>query len=425
MSESKQLPEQRIGELRMQLEEHNYCYYVQDEPTVPDSEYDRLMQELIALETQYPNLLTVNSPSQKVGGAPIDSFSQVNHELPMLSLDNAFSEQQMDDFINRVTSRLGELSPQQGQLAFSAEPKLDGVAVSLRYEHGILVQGASRGDGVRGEDITHNVRTIGNIPLHLRTEQPPELFEVRGEVLIPHQGFDALNEVARKQGTKLFANPRNAAAGSIRQLDPVVAASRPLKFYAYGLGMVKGIELSDSHVQRLELLNKFGFNTSPGTKRVNGIDGCLKYYRQILNNREDLAYDIDGVVFKVDGVTQQQHLGFVSRAPRWAIAYKFPAQEELTQLLSVDFQVGRTAALTPVARLEPVFVGGVTVSNATLHNADEIKRLNIKVGDTVIIRRAGDVIPQIANVVLERRPDNATPVIFPESVLFVVQKCIG
>jgi len=406
-------PEQLINKLRKHLEEYNYNYYVLDDPTVPDSEYDRLMQELITLEKKYPKLVTNNSPSQKVGGTAIDSFSQVQHELPMLSLDNAFDEQQLEDFISRVASRLKISEQEQPALAFSAEPKLDGVAVSLRYENGILVRGASRGDGVRGEDITHNVRTISNIPLRLRCKQVPEIFEVRGEVLIPHKGFKELNETAREQGTKLFANPRNAAAGSIRQLDPVVAASRPLRFYAYGLGVVKGIELADSHVQRLQRLNRYGFNTSPGTERVLGIKGCLQYYMQILNARDDLNYDIDGVVFKVDAISRQQQLGFVSRAPRWAIAYKFPAQEELTRLLKVDFQVGRTGAITPVARLEPVFVGGVTVSNATLHNADEIERLDVRVGDTVIIRRAGDVIPQIVNVVMDRRPETARKIVFP------------
>ncbi len=414
MTGSIQLPEHRINKLRKQLEDYNYHYYVLDDPTVPDSEYDRLMQELILLETQNPNLITLDSPTQKVGATPIESFSRIAHEMPMLSLDNAFSEKQLADFITRISTRL-EMTQQQNHLSFSAEPKLDGVAVSLRFEKGILTQGASRGDGIHGEDITHNIKTINNIPLRLRTEQPPELLEVRGEVLIPHKGFNALNNIARDKGTRLFVNPRNAAAGSIRQLDPAIAASRPLKFYAYGLGVVNGIELSDSHVQRLQLLNNYGFNTSPGTKKVTGLQGCLDYYQQILINRSDLPYDIDGVVFKIDTISLQQQLGFVSRAPRWAIAYKFPAQEELTELLSIDFQVGRTGAITPVARLKPVFVGGVTVSNATLHNADEIERLGVKVGDTVIIRRAGDVIPQIVNVVLDRRPDSAQEINFPDS----------
>ncbi|MCP4271856.1 MAG: NAD-dependent DNA ligase LigA [Gammaproteobacteria bacterium] len=415
MTESEQHPETLIAKLRKQLEEYNYRYYVLDDPFVPDSEYDRLMQELIALEKQYPDQLSADSPTQKVGAKPIDNFSQVTHELPMLSLDNAFKKEQMLEFLSRIGKRL-QLTPlEQSNLVFSAEPKLDGVAVSLRYVKGILVQGASRGDGVQGEDITHNVRTIDNIPLRLRTDKAPEVFEVRGEVLIPHQGFAELNATARKQETKVFANPRNAAAGSIRQLDPAIAAERPLKFYAYGIGMVKGVQLPDSHGKRLQLLHEVGFNPSPKRSIVRGIEGCMQYYQQLLKCRDDLAYDIDGVVFKVDASSLQSQLGFVSRAPRWAIAYKFPAQEALTQLLNVDFQVGRTGAITPVARLEPVFVGGVTVSNATLHNADEIERLDVRVGDTVNIRRAGDVIPQIVNVVIAERPDNSKKIVFPDS----------
>jgi len=406
-------PENRIVELRNQLEEYNYQYHVLDNPTVPDSEYDRLMQELLAIEGQYPEFLTEDSPTQKVGAQAIDSFKQVEHALPMLSLDNAFKVQQLEDFIRRVANRLGLSEKSLSQLTFSAEPKLDGVAVSLRYERGVLKQGASRGDGVRGEDVTHNVRTIANIPLKLRLDNPPEIFEVRGEILIPHQGFAQMNELARQEGTKLFVNPRNAAAGSMRQLDPAIAAARPLKFYAYGLGVVSGLELPESHVERLKLLSKLGFNSSPGCEKVLGQQGCVHYYQQILNARDDLAYDIDGVVFKIDNISSQQQLGFVSRAPRWAIAYKFPAQEEITTLNDVEFQVGRTGAITPVARLEPVFVGGVTVSNATLHNSDEIERLDVKIGDTVIIRRAGDVIPKIVSVVVERRPNDAKTIVFP------------
>ncbi len=414
MTESEQNPETLIENLRKQLEEYNYRYYVLDDPFIPDSEYDRLMQELIALEKQYPDQLSADSPTQKVGAKPIDSFSQVTHELPMLSLDNAFSKEHMHAFLSRIGKRLQLTSLEQTNLLFSAEPKLDGVAVSLRYEKGILVQGASRGDGIHGEDITHNVRTIDNIPLRLRTDKAPEIFEVRGEVIIPHQGFAELNATARKQETKVFANPRNAAAGSIRQLDPAIAAERPLKFYAYGLGMVKGVQLPDSHGKRLQLLHEVGFNPSPKRSIVSGIEGCMQYYQQLLKCRDDLAYDIDGVVFKVDASSLQSQLGFVSRAPRWAIAYKFPAQEALTKLLNVDFQVGRTGAITPVARLEPVFVGGVTVSNATLHNADEIERLDIRVGDTVNIRRAGDVIPQIVNVVIAQRSENSKKIVFPD-----------
>lgn len=400
--------------LKTQLEDYNYQYYVLDNPTVPDSEYDRLMQELIALEKQNPSLLTLDSPSQKVGGAAIESFNQITHQMPMLSLDNAFEDQQLYDFLRKVANRLNTSEQKLSQLQFSAEPKLDGVAVSIRYERGILIYGASRGDGLHGEDITHNVRTIDNIPLRLRTDNPPELLEVRGEVLIPHQGFDKMNELALKQGSKLFANPRNAAAGSMRQLDPRVAAARPLRFYAYGLGVVSGLPLPESHVDRLSLLGELGFNPSPGNEQVTGIEGCIDYYQNLAKKRSALPYDIDGVVFKVDDTALQQQLGFISRAPRWAIAYKFPAQEEITQLINVDFQVGRTGAITPVARLEPIFVGGVTVSNATLHNADEIKRLGVKIGDTVIVRRAGDVIPQIVSVVLQRRPESAKDIVFPE-----------
>ncbi len=407
------MPVDRIKSLRKQLELLNHQYHVLDAPTVPDREYDRLMQELIALETDYPNLITKDSPSQKVGGKPIDSFRQVKHSIAMLSLDNAFEDQQIIDFIGRVANRL-ELNEQQVlDLKFCAEPKLDGVAVSLRYENGILMQGASRGDGINGEDITHNVRTIANIPLKLLSENPPEVFEVRGEVLIPHRGFEQMNERARLKDEKVFVNPRNAAAGSIRQLDPTIAAARPLRFYAYGLGEFSGIELPGSHFERLIKLSEFGFNTSPGTEQVTGVAGCLAYYQLIQQRRDNLEYDIDGVVFKVDELLKQQQLGFVSRAPRWAIARKFPAQEELTTLLDVEFQVGRTGAITPVARLEPVFVGGVTVSNATLHNADEIERLDVRIGDTVIIRRAGDVIPKVVSVVLARRPDSASKIVFP------------
>lgn len=407
------MPIARIKELREQIEEHNYQYHTLDTPTVPDSEYDRLMQELIGLEAENPDLLTSDSPSQKVGGKPIDGFSQVQHAMSMLSLDNAFKDQQMEDFLRRLGNRL-ELSEQDLlELTFCAEPKLDGVAVSLRYENGILLQGASRGDGVTGEDITHNVRTIANIPLRLRMKNPSEVFEVRGEVLLPHAGFSQLNEQAKLDGTKLFVNPRNAAAGSMRQLDPTIAASRPLRFYAYGLGIVEGYKLPTSQVARLKLLADLGFNPSPGNRAVQGYLGCLEYHQQLAEKRDSLAFDIDGVVFKVDQIALQERLGFVSRAPRWAIAYKFPAQEELTTLLNVEFQVGRTGAITPVARLEPVFVGGVTVSNATLHNADEIERLGVMIGDTVIIRRAGDVIPKVVNVVLERRPTNAKVINFP------------
>lgn len=404
-------PASEVAELRSQLHTHNHRYYVLDEPSIPDAEYDRLMQRLRALEQEHPELLSADSPTQRVGGAALEAFAEVAHEQPMLSLDNAFSENELRAFDRRARERLGTQKP----LNYSCEPKLDGLAVSLLYEQGVLVRAATRGDGTTGEDITTNVRTIPSVPLSLMGEGWPRRLEVRGEVYMPLAGFHEMNEKARRNGDKTFVNPRNAAAGSLRQLDSKITATRPLEFCAYGTGIVEDGALPEGQVAILQQLGEWGFRISAELRRVEGVEACLEYYADIGERRPQLAHDIDGVVFKVDALEQQQRLGFVSRAPRWAIAYKFPAQEELTRLLGVEFQVGRTGALTPVARLEPVFVGGVTVSNATLHNMDEVERLDVRVGDTVIVRRAGDVIPQVVSVVVERRPDDAAAVTMPDS----------
>ncbi|MDN7127661.1 NAD-dependent DNA ligase LigA [Pseudidiomarina sp. 1APR75-15] len=400
---------QRVERLRTLITRYNQEYYELDEPSVPDAEYDRLFRELQELERQHPELQSEYSPTQKVGSRPVSAFSQVRHEMPMLSLDNAFEQSEFEAFASRVEERLDSGS----EIAYCCEPKLDGAAVSLLYENGQLVQGATRGDGQTGEAITANVRTIRNLPLQLHGNFP-ERMEVRGEVFMPLQAFAEFNEKALARGEKTFANPRNAAAGSLRQLDSRITAQRPLHFYAYSMGVVSAdAELADSHYERLQQLADWGLPVSAEVKQVESSAGCLMYYADILERRHDLRYEIDGIVLKVDAIKQQQDLGFVSRAPRWAIAWKFPAQEEMTVIHGVDFQVGRTGAITPVARLEPVAVAGVTVSNATLHNADEIARLDIKLGDTVIIRRAGDVIPQVVNVVTERRPDDAQAIEFP------------
>ncbi|MFC0445214.1 NAD-dependent DNA ligase LigA [Pseudidiomarina halophila] len=400
---------QRVEELRALITRYNKEYYEFDEPSVPDAEYDRLFRELQQLEKDYPELRSSASPTQKVGSQPVSAFQQVQHEMPMLSLDNAFEQDEFEAFAKRVQERLDSAS----EIAYCCEPKLDGAAVSLLYENGKLVRGATRGDGQTGEDITANVRTIRNLPLQLAGDFP-QRFEVRGEVFMPVQAFEDYNQKAVERGEKAFANPRNAAAGSLRQLDSRITAGRPLHFYAYGMGVVSDdVALADSHFQRLQQLAGWGLPISAEVKCVTNAEGCAKYYDDILARRHELRYEIDGVVLKVDAIKQQQDLGFVSRAPRWAIAWKFPAQEEMTVIHGVDFQVGRTGAITPVARLEPVAVAGVTVANATLHNADEIARLDIKLGDTVIIRRAGDVIPQVVNVVKDRRPDNAESIVFP------------
>ncbi len=400
-----------IDALRTELREHNYRYYVLDEPSVPDATYDRLMRRLQELETEHPELLTEDSPSQRVGAEPLTEFTQVQHELPMLSLDNAFSAEEMEDFERRVMSRLDREDP----IEYACEPKLDGIAVSLLYRDGVLERGATRGDGRTGEDITHNIRTVQSIPLKLRGKGYPAVLEVRGEVYLPRDGFEAMNEQARETDGKVFVNPRNAAAGTLRQLDPRIAAERPLEIGCYSVGLVEGGELPGRHSEILEQLQQWGMRINAESATAVGIAACHDYYEQMAGKRDGLAYDIDGIVFKVNDLALQEELGFVSRAPRWAIARKFPAQEESTRLLDVEFQVGRTGAVTPVARLDPVFVGGVTVSNATLHNRDEIERLGVMKGDTVIVRRAGDVIPQVVSVILSERPKDAAEIRFPET----------
>ncbi len=402
----------KVESLRERIRHHNYLYHVLDAPEIPDIEYDRLVRELQELETDYPELVTPESPTQRVGANPIEAFGTVEHRLPMLSLENAFSEEEVRDFHRRVAERL-ELTDGGTGLHYAAEPKLDGAAVSLLYVHGTLQQGATRGDGQRGEDITHNVRTIDAVPLKLIGRDFPELLEVRGEVFMPKAGFEAYNRRARETGGKTFVNPRNAAAGSLRQLDPKLTAERPLDIYVYGAGVVEGLEMPDSHDEVLDRLQDWGLKTCPEREVVKGVDGCLAYYERLGERRETLSYEIDGVVYKVDSRAEQRELGFVSRAPRWAIAHKFPAQEEMTVLKGVEFQVGRTGALTPVARLEPVFVGGVTVSNATLHNMDEVNRKDVRIGDTVIVRRAGDVIPEVVSVIKSLRAKGAKKVRLP------------
>lgn len=400
----------RAAVLRDEIDTHNFRYYILDNPSVPDAEYDRLMRELVDLEKQYPTLVTPESPTQRIGAAPASGFGPVRHSVAMLSLENAFSDEEVMDFDRRLRERL----EREDIVIYSAEPKLDGVAVSIRYENGLLIQAATRGDGTTGEDITHNVRTIPSVPLRLRGEDLPQLIEVRGEIYMPKAGFRELNARIRKSGEKkVFVNPRNAAAGSLRQLDPRVTATRPLQMFAYGIGQYRGSPLPASHNASLKLLGKWGVRINPLVTVVEGAGGCLEYFRRMLGQRAELPYEIDGVVYKIDNLTDQEHLGAVSRAPRWAIAHKFPAEEELTVIEAIEFQVGRTGALTPVARLKPVFVGGVTVSNATLHNMDELTRKDVRIGDTVLIRRAGDVIPEIVSVVIERRQPGCQPVRMP------------
>ncbi len=388
----------RVDTLREEISSHNYSYYVLDNPEIPDSEYDRLLNELSNIEQQYPELITTDSPTQRVGATPLDSFSEVQHEVPMLSLGNAFSEQDMNDFDRRVRE-----SVEKENIEYAAEPKLDGLAISLLYEKGLLVRAATRGDGRTGEDVTLNIRTIDAIPLKLRGKNFPELIEVRGEVVMPKAGFNKLNRQQLEKGEKPFVNPRNAAAGSLRQLDPRITATRPLSFYSYGIGLIEGMTLPNKHSEMMEKLKSWGLRINPESKVVKGVKGCINYYEKLASKRNNLPDEIDGIVYKVDNIKFQNIMGFVSRAPRWAIARKFPAQEEMTKLNDIEIQVGRTGALTPVARLEPVFVGGVTVSNATLHNQDEIDRLDIGIGDYVIVRRAGDVIPQIVSIVKSKR----------------------
>ncbi len=398
--------------LREQLHEWNYRYYVLDEPSVPDAEYDRTLEKLKHLEAEHPDLVTPDSPTQRVGATPLDKFGTVRHEVPMLSLDNAFDAESLADFQRRVRDRLNQ---PDAVLEYCCEPKLDGIAVSLLYRDGLLERGATRGDGSTGEDITSNVRTLESIPLRLRGSGFPAVLEVRGEIYMPRAGFEALNRQARERDEKTFVNPRNAAAGSLRQLDSRITASRPLEFCCYGYGLVEGGELPGTQSAILEQFAEWGQRINRDMRVVQGIEACEAYYLELAAKRDALPYDIDGIVYKVNSLALQQQLGFVARAPRWAIARKFPAQEEMTTLLDVEFQVGRTGAITPVARLEPVFVGGVTVSNATLHNADEIERLQLRIGDRVVVRRAGDVIPQVVSVVLEQRPEDTREVTFPEA----------
>jgi DNA ligase (NAD+) len=386
-------------QLRQELNEHNYSYYVLDAPSVTDQAYDRLFRRLQQLEQEYPELVSADSPTQRVGSEPASHFESVEHEVAMLSLDNAFDEEEMHAFDRRLRDKLDHQAP----LAYCAEPKLDGLAVSLLYVDGELRRAATRGDGRSGENITANARTIDSIPLRLIGDDLPARIEVRGEVYMELAGFAALNESQRENGGKVFANPRNAAAGSLRLLDSRITASRPLTFCSYGIGLIEGAEMASGQYRQMQYLRTIGFPISRQIELLDSIDDCLDYYARILQQRDDLAFDIDGVVFKLDDVQLQRQAGFVSRAPRWAIAYKFPAQEVMTRLLDVDFQVGRTGALTPVARLEPVAVGGVMVSNATLHNMDEIERKDVRIGDVVIVRRAGDVIPEVVGPVLQQR----------------------
>jgi len=403
----------RAESLRDQIRHHNYQYHALDDPEIPDAEYDRMMRDLQALEEEYPELVSPDSPTQRVGDVPISAFGTVQHELPMLSLSNAFTAEELQEFHRRVLDRL--VLDEHAELIYAAEPKLDGAAVSLLYEDGMLVRGATRGDGTTGEDITHNVRTIEAIPLKLLGRRYPARLEVRGEVFMPKAGFDEYNNRARAAGDKTFVNPRNAAAGSLRQLDPKLTAERPLDMYAYSVGIADGGHLPSHHSEIIDQLQEWGIKVCPERRVVSGVQGCLNYYANIGKRRDQLSYEIDGVVYKVDSLEMQEELGFVSRAPRWAIAHKFPAQEELTEVEAVEFQVGRTGAVTPVARLKPVFVGGVTVSNATLHNIDELHRKDVRVGDTVIVRRAGDVIPEVASVIQDRRPKGTRRVQLPKS----------
>jgi len=400
----------RAEELRSALDEHNYRYYVLDDPGVPDAEYDRLFRELQKLEADHPELASDDSPTRRVGSKAETSFEEVVHRLPMLSLDNAFSEDELRDFDRRVRERLGS----DNDVEYVCEPKLDGLAISLHYEQGSLIRAATRGDGYAGEDITANIRTIPSVPLRLRGNSVPELVEVRGEVYMPKVGFEALNSRLANQGEKAFVNPRNAAAGSLRQKKSTVTAKRPLEMCAYSVAVTDESQLPDTQWACLQQVQRWGFRINPEMRKAQGASDCLLAYEELMQKRDALPYEIDGIVFKVNRLDYQKALGFVSRAPRWAIAQKFPAQEELTVIEDVEFQVGRTGAVTPVARLKPVFVGGVTVSNATLHNMDEIRRLDVRIGDTVFVRRAGDVIPKVVKVVTEKRPANAKLVELPK-----------
>lgn len=400
-----------IAHLRDQLNEHNYHYHVLDDPIISDAEYDNLFHQLKKLEAEHPELITPDSPTQRIGAAPLKAFAEVKHNVAMLSLDNAFADEDITAFNQRIQDRLKS----DATVDYCCEPKMDGVAISLRYENGVLVQAATRGDGYTGEDVTENIRTIPSIPLRLHGKDYPHVLEVRGEVFMSKSGFAKLNQEAEKKGEKIFANPRNAAAGSLRQLDSRITASRPLEMYCYGVGAVEGATLPSTQSEILKQLQHWGLRVSTLIKAVKGAEGCLQYYRHIQNERDKLPFEIDGVVYKVNSIALQEKLGFVTRAPRWAIAHKFPAQEAHTVIEAVEFQVGRTGALTPVARLKPVHVSGVTVSNATLHNMDEVKRKDVHIGDTVIVRRAGDVIPEVVGVVFAKRPADAKQIRLPRT----------
>ena len=402
--------QRQVARLRADIDRHNHRYHVLDDPEVSDAEYDRLLNELRRLEAENPELVVPDSPTQRVGGTPVAAFAQVRHRVPMLSLDNAFAPEDVVAFDRKVRERLET----ERQVDYACEPKLDGLAVSLTYREGVLEVAATRGDGSVGEDVTHNVRTIKSVPLRLAGKGHPDLLEVRGEVVMSIPGFREMNRTAAERGERTFVNPRNAAAGSLRQLDPRLAASRPLEIFFYGAGLVEGREMPGRHSGILALLRDWGLRTSPESRVVRGVDGLLGYYEGVCKQRSSLRYQIDGVVYKVDELKLQRELGFVARAPRWAIAHKFPADEEMTRIRAVEWQVGRTGALTPVARLDPVFVGGATVSNATLHNIGELQRKDVRVGDTVVLRRAGDVIPEVVKVMVEQRPAGTVPVQLPE-----------
>ena len=400
----------RINELRQVINHHNHQYHVQDNPEVPDAEYDRLFRELSELESQFPDLISDDSPTQRIGAKPLKQFSEIEHRMPMLSLGNVFNEDEMKAFYKRVLDRLNIQ-----KVVFAAETKLDGLAISLLYEHGKLVRAGTRGDGHQGEDVTLNARTINSIPLRLNGKDYPSIAEVRGEVVMDKQDFLDFNERQKLSDAKLFANPRNAAAGSLRQLDPAVTAKRPLSFMCYGLGYYSDDDQFETHSEILDRITTWGLPVSTERRRASDIDDCIGFYQEISKKRADLKYEIDGVVFKVDSLKYQKKLGFVSRAPRWAIAYKFPPEEEITKVVDIEIQVGRTGALTPVARLIPVFVGGVTVTNATLHNFDEVQRKDIRAGDTVIVRRAGDVIPEVVSVIKDKRPGESKSFHMPDN----------
>ena len=411
MSSPSRSAAERVRQLRTEIEHHNYRYYVLDDPEISDAEWDRLLRELRELEAAHPELVTPDSPTQQVGAPAKAGFGEVRHRVPMLSLDNAFSREDVVAFDRRVREKLGT----DNEVIYACEPKMDGLAVTVMYQDGVMVWAATRGDGTTGEDVTRNLRTIRSVPFRLRGKGWPGMLEVRGEVFMPVAGFEDMNRRAEERGEKVFVNPRNAAAGSLRQLDPRVTASRPLDMFFYGVGLVEKGSLPDRHSEVLECLSDWGLAHAPDVKLSTGVEGLLSYYERVAKRRAELPYQIDGVVYKVDSLPEQRKLGFVARAPRWAIAHKFPAQEEMTVVRGIEWQVGRTGALTPVARLEPVFVGGVTVSNATLHNIDELHRKDVRVGDSVMIRRAGDVIPEVVKVIIERRPPHTKVVQLPRT----------